>query len=258
MERMWHSPDLSGGVLRSDVLDPAKLKRVSSGVERCVNLQLKLVEDLLDVTRITAGTLRLQDKWVDLAPVVAAALELVRAPASEVAANRDGCRRRDPALPRRSHGPPAGRREPARQLRQAHPGGWSREVEGRPPGRKRAHHGDRHGLRDRPRVPAARLRTLRAGGRLPHSRSRGARARPRDRAPHRGAPRRDDPAGEPGEGPRRDVHPRAESRGQQVVRDGDGDVVPCQQAPEQTDVRIAARRSSPSSRQVSPRAYGCK
>ncbi len=72
---------LQAELLRSGVLDPAKLKRVSAAVERGANLQLRLVEELLDVSRITAGKLRLHDKWVHLAPVVMAALELVKAPA---------------------------------------------------------------------------------------------------------------------------------------------------------------------------------
>jgi len=72
---------LQAEVLRSGVLEPAKLKRVGAAVERGANLQLRLVEELLDVSRIIAGKLRLQDKWVDLPPVVAAALELVKAPA---------------------------------------------------------------------------------------------------------------------------------------------------------------------------------
>jgi two-component system CheB/CheR fusion protein len=70
---------LQAELLRSGVIEPAKLKRVSAAVERGANLQLRLVEELLDVSRIVAGKLRLQDKWVDLAPVVAAALEFVKA-----------------------------------------------------------------------------------------------------------------------------------------------------------------------------------
>jgi two-component system CheB/CheR fusion protein len=72
---------LQADLLRSGVIEPAKLKRVSAAVERGASLQLRLVEELLDISRITAGKLHLEDKWVDLAPVVAAALELVKAPA---------------------------------------------------------------------------------------------------------------------------------------------------------------------------------
>jgi two-component system CheB/CheR fusion protein len=69
-------------LLRSGGLDPAKLKRVSAALERSVKLQLRLVEDLLDVSRIVAGNLRLEDQSVDLPAVVLAALELMR-PAAE-------------------------------------------------------------------------------------------------------------------------------------------------------------------------------
>jgi two-component system CheB/CheR fusion protein len=69
---------LQSNLLRSAALDPAKVKRVSAAVERGVTLQLRLVEELLDVSSIIAGKLRLEKQWVDLAPVVLAALEIVK------------------------------------------------------------------------------------------------------------------------------------------------------------------------------------
>jgi two-component system CheB/CheR fusion protein len=69
--------------LRSGDLDPARLQRASTVVERSARLQLRLVEELLDVSGIAAGKLRLEEAWVDLAPVVAAALELVKGAAEE-------------------------------------------------------------------------------------------------------------------------------------------------------------------------------
>ncbi len=72
---------LQAELLRSGVLGPAKLKRVSAAVERSAKLQQRLVEELLDVSSIIAGKMHLEDQWVDLAPVVLAALELVKAPA---------------------------------------------------------------------------------------------------------------------------------------------------------------------------------
>jgi two-component system CheB/CheR fusion protein len=68
---------LQSGLLRSAALDPAMLKRVSAAVERGVTLQLRLIEELLDVSSIIAGKLRLEEQRVDLAPVVLAALEIV-------------------------------------------------------------------------------------------------------------------------------------------------------------------------------------
>lgn len=72
---------LHAELLRSAALDPAKVQRLSAAVERSAKVQLRLVEDLLDVSRIIAGKMRLEDQWVDLATVVLAALELVKAPA---------------------------------------------------------------------------------------------------------------------------------------------------------------------------------
>jgi two-component system CheB/CheR fusion protein len=72
---------LQAELLRSGALDPAKLKRVSAAVERGAKLQQRLVEELLDVSSIIAGKLYLEEQWVDLAPVVLAALEFVKAPA---------------------------------------------------------------------------------------------------------------------------------------------------------------------------------
>jgi two-component system CheB/CheR fusion protein len=72
---------LQAEVLRSGELDPATLKRVSGAVERSAKLQLRLVDELLDVSRIVAGKLRLEEEWVTLGPAVLAALEFVKAPA---------------------------------------------------------------------------------------------------------------------------------------------------------------------------------
>ncbi|MFT3786914.1 MAG: response regulator [Tepidisphaeraceae bacterium] len=47
-------------------------------IERNVRSQLKLIEDLLDVSRITAGTLRVSKRVTAFAPIVAAAIEAVR------------------------------------------------------------------------------------------------------------------------------------------------------------------------------------
>ena len=72
---------LQAELLRAGILDPAKLKRVSATIERSAKLQLKLVDELLDVSRIIAGKLRIEDEWVDLGQVVLAALEFLKGPA---------------------------------------------------------------------------------------------------------------------------------------------------------------------------------
>jgi two-component system CheB/CheR fusion protein len=72
---------LQAETLRSGALDPAKVRGVGATVERSAKLQLRLVDDLLDLSSILAGKLRLQEQWVELGPVILAALELARAPA---------------------------------------------------------------------------------------------------------------------------------------------------------------------------------
>jgi signal transduction histidine kinase len=61
--------------------DPARADRVSEGaevIERNARLQARLVSDLLDVSRLLSGTLRL-DLWpVELAPVLEAAVAAVQ------------------------------------------------------------------------------------------------------------------------------------------------------------------------------------
>jgi two-component system CheB/CheR fusion protein len=68
--------------LRSgDVLAPADMRRMGEVLERSAKFQVKLVDDLLDVSRIIAGKLSLDLGPVDLCSVVRAALESVSAPA---------------------------------------------------------------------------------------------------------------------------------------------------------------------------------
>ncbi|HYR95465.1 MAG TPA: ATP-binding protein [Candidatus Binatus sp.] len=65
-------------ILRSGKLDADKAKRALETVERNARAQAKLVEDILDVSRIVSGKLRLELRAVDMVPVVEAALEAVR------------------------------------------------------------------------------------------------------------------------------------------------------------------------------------
>jgi signal transduction histidine kinase/CheY-like chemotaxis protein len=59
-------------------LEPVRQKTAADTILRNANAQVRLVEDLLDVSRIISGKLHLQLAPVDLAGVVSAALELVR------------------------------------------------------------------------------------------------------------------------------------------------------------------------------------
>ena len=74
-------------MLKSGTLPPEKHARALATVERNARAQAQLVEDLLDVSRILAGKLKLEMEPLDLAGVVEQALETVR-PAAEARGTR--------------------------------------------------------------------------------------------------------------------------------------------------------------------------
>lgn len=69
-------------MLRARRLTPERHDHALETIERNARAQAQLIEDLLDVSRILAGKLRLELQPVDLQPVVDAALETIR-PAAE-------------------------------------------------------------------------------------------------------------------------------------------------------------------------------
>jgi signal transduction histidine kinase len=69
-------------LLRTGPPDNSKLSRGLEVIERNVNAQARMVEDLLDVSRITTGKMRVSTRGIELAPVVEAVLETLR-PAAE-------------------------------------------------------------------------------------------------------------------------------------------------------------------------------
>jgi signal transduction histidine kinase/CheY-like chemotaxis protein len=60
----------------------ADLQRGLEAIERNARLQAQLIEDLLDMSRITSGKMRLEIQSVELIPVIEAAIEIIR-PAAE-------------------------------------------------------------------------------------------------------------------------------------------------------------------------------
>lgn len=65
---------LQAQLIRRGDIDP-KVKRASEAIERGINMQVKLIDDLLDVSRIVAGKLSIEFKPVDLREVIKAAME---------------------------------------------------------------------------------------------------------------------------------------------------------------------------------------
>jgi PAS domain S-box-containing protein len=69
-------------MLRQGVLDEDKTSGAVEAIERSAKLQAQLIEDLIDVSRIVTGRMRLEVRPIDLVPVIQAALDVVR-PAAE-------------------------------------------------------------------------------------------------------------------------------------------------------------------------------
>jgi PAS domain S-box-containing protein len=65
-------------MLRSGSLDQTGLLRGLEVIERNVRVQTQLIEDLLDVSRIVTGKLRVELKPIELVPVIEAGLDAVR------------------------------------------------------------------------------------------------------------------------------------------------------------------------------------
>ncbi|HUE67523.1 MAG TPA: ATP-binding protein, partial [Candidatus Acidoferrum sp.] len=65
---------------RSRIVDAAKLGRVGEVIERATRMQMQLVDDLMDVSRIVAGKLKVELGVVDLPAVIKAALDGVSGP----------------------------------------------------------------------------------------------------------------------------------------------------------------------------------
>jgi PAS domain S-box-containing protein len=69
-------------MLREETPDAARLKSSCDVIERNAKMQLRLIEDLLDSARIASGKLRLELRSLDISPVIADAIDMMR-PAAE-------------------------------------------------------------------------------------------------------------------------------------------------------------------------------
>ncbi|MEH2430702.1 MAG: ATP-binding protein [Nostoc sp.] len=70
-------------VIRTRKWDEATTSKALETIERNAKLQRKLIEDILDVSRIVQGLIRLNIRKVDLVPIIQAAIEVVH-PTSEI------------------------------------------------------------------------------------------------------------------------------------------------------------------------------
>ncbi|MBD0387921.1 MAG: PAS domain S-box protein [Nostoc sp. C3-bin3] len=66
------------GMLQTGALDEAKVSLALEIIERNANLQMQLIEDLLDISRIVRGELSLSIDLVDLVEVITTAIEVVQ------------------------------------------------------------------------------------------------------------------------------------------------------------------------------------
>jgi PAS domain S-box-containing protein len=70
------------GILRTGSGDEATARRAAETIERNAWAQARIIEDILDVSRITSGKFQVEASEVDVAPLVASAVESLR-PAAE-------------------------------------------------------------------------------------------------------------------------------------------------------------------------------
>ena len=240
--RLW------AGVLRNGPRDAQTIARAVDTIDRSAILQARLIEDLLDVSRIVSGRFRLAIERVDLAAIIEPAIETVRAAAENKAITLTTAL--DPAA-----GPVLG---DATRLQQVVWNLLSNAVRFTPRGRPRdggapsrgpGGRADRDGHRPRhgARAPPARLRPLPPGRERHHAIARRPRPRALDRPADRGAARRDDPGRQPGRGARRDLHgvparsrrPRRSARGRRrPARGRAGPIGPATRRLENVDVLV--------------------
>ncbi len=65
-------------LLRSQKLDKKRLAHGLEAIENSAKLQTQLIEDLLDISRISSGKMLLDARMMQLAPIIEAAIEVVR------------------------------------------------------------------------------------------------------------------------------------------------------------------------------------
>ncbi len=171
-------------LLRSTQMDEARREKALETIERNARLQQKIVEDILDVSRIVAGQLRLEREPMPFRPVVEAAVDSIRpmAEAKSIALTVE--LGDDPAILIGDHA----RLQQvvwnllSNAIKFTPEGGADARLTRRdriPRGACRLGHGRGH----RAGISAARVRAIQAGGRAREAHARRTRAGPGDRPP---------------------------------------------------------------------------
>ena len=184
-------------MIRSGLVSGDKHGRAVETIERNATSLTQIVEDVLDVSRIISGKIRLNVQPVDIPALIRHALDAVT-PAADAKGIRletelGGSQHPDLWRPRPAS---AGDLEPGVERRQVHRAWRIGAGTACACGRPRRDRGERHGDWNRPGIPPACVRAFPAGRFRNDARTRRSRPRPRDLAEHRRNARRHDPGGE--------------------------------------------------------------
>ena len=151
-------------LLRGGHLDSEKSVRALDAVERSANAQRRLIDDLLDVSRIVAGRLRMVQTPVSLPLFTAAALDALKPLADERGVQLEwDIEPGELVVTGRCAAAAAGRLEPGVERDQVHARGRQRPRHAAASRRVGAARRVGHRRRHRRGVPAARLRVVPAG-----------------------------------------------------------------------------------------------
>ena len=170
------------GVLKGSPGSGETVARGIEVIERNARSQARIIDDLLDMSAIISGKVRLDVRPVNMEPIVAAALETTR-PAANAKQHPAAVHLREgrAGRARRSGPPSADPLEPSQQCRQVHAARRLRRGLVAPGRVGRRSHGQRQRRGYRSRLPPLRLRSVPAGRCLVHAPSQRPRPRPVDR-----------------------------------------------------------------------------
>ena len=142
-------------ILRTGRLDGQEAEQARDIAERQVRHLARLVDDLLDVSRISSGKIQLRKGPVDLRAAVARAVETAR-PLIEARRHELSVSLPEEPVPAGGRRGPAGAgpRQPAEQRRQVHRAGGPDRAGGRARGGRGVRSGPGHRHRDRPGAAA--------------------------------------------------------------------------------------------------------